>query len=139
MTDLSSKLRVLPCLDSREMAEHRRRELELRPELAESLGRSAVEAIELGYYLTDHGKVEWLPLVANARDSKISIPPEAELPTPSNARESADAIARRHWSLAQSANQNATQKKLVRILSPTWLPRSTLDNVLLSTIKHVSS
>ena len=95
MTDSSSKLQVLPCLDSHELAERRRRELELRPELAESLGRSAVEAIELGYYLTDHGKVEWHRLVANARDSKISIPPEAELPTASDPRESADAIVTR--------------------------------------------
>ena len=95
MADSLSKLQVLPCLDSQELAEHRRRELELRPELAESLGRSAVEAIELGYYLTDHGKVEWSRMVANARDSKISIPPEAELPTVSDPRESADAIVTR--------------------------------------------
>jgi len=76
----NSNLRVLPCLDSHELAERRRRELDLRPELAESLGRSAVEAIELGYYLTDHGKVSWSRLVANARDSKVSIAPDAELP-----------------------------------------------------------
>ena len=44
-----SKLRIKPCLDSIELAERRRKELAIRPELAESLGRSAVEAIELGY------------------------------------------------------------------------------------------
>ena len=59
----------------------RRSELALRPELAESLGRSAVEAIELGYYLTDNGKVDWSDAVRAACESKVSIAPEAELPT----------------------------------------------------------
>lgn len=42
------QLRVLPLLDSDELAAQRRRDLALWPDVAESLGRSAVEAIELG-------------------------------------------------------------------------------------------
>ena len=61
-----SNLRILQCLDSDELAENRRKELELQPELAESLGRSAVEAIELGYYLTDDGKLDWSEAVRMA-------------------------------------------------------------------------
>jgi uncharacterized protein (TIGR02452 family) len=76
-----SNLRILRCLDSDELADNRRNELALRPELAESLGRSAVEAIELGYYLTDDGKVEWSEAVRAACESKVSIAPETELPT----------------------------------------------------------
>ena len=75
-----SKLRILPCLDSDELAAQRQSELALRPELAESLGRSAVEAIELGSYLTDNGKVEWADAVRAACEAKVSIAPDAELP-----------------------------------------------------------
>lgn len=73
-------LRILPCLDSDELAANRRKELAIRPELARSLGRSAVEAIELGYYLTDDGKVEWSQAVRAALESKVSIAQETELP-----------------------------------------------------------
>ena len=76
-----SNIRILPCLDSYELAETRRSELALQPELAESLGRSAVEAIELGYYLTDQGKVDWSEAVRAACKSKLSIAPETEFPT----------------------------------------------------------
>jgi uncharacterized protein (TIGR02452 family) len=55
--------------------------LAIRPELAESLGRSALESIELGYYLTDDGKVDWSEAVRAARKSKVSIAPESELPS----------------------------------------------------------
>lgn len=75
-----SKLQILPCLDLNELAENRRSELGVRPELAESLGRSAVEAIELGYYLTDHGKVDWSEAVRAARESKVSVTPKMPLP-----------------------------------------------------------
>ncbi len=74
-----SKLRIFPCLDSDELADQRRSELALRPELAESLGKSAVEAIESGFYLTDVGKVEWSDLVRAACEAKVSVAPESEL------------------------------------------------------------
>ena len=53
-------LRILPCLDTDEIAESRRRELDLRPSVAAALGLSAVEAAEKGYYVhsTDH-VVDW--------------------------------------------------------------------------------
>lgn len=76
-----SQLRILPCLDSDELAAQRQSELALRPELAESLGRSAVEAIELGYYLSDNGKIDWSEAVRAACEAKVSITPGAELPT----------------------------------------------------------
>ncbi len=75
------QLRILPCLDFDELAAQRRSELALRPELAESLGRSAVEAIELGYYLTYNSRVDWSDAVRATCESKVSLAPEAELPT----------------------------------------------------------
>jgi uncharacterized protein (TIGR02452 family) len=74
------QLRVLSLLDSDELAVRRRRDLALRPEVAESLGRSAVEAIELGYYLMDDGKVDWSEAVQAACAAKQSIAPTTELP-----------------------------------------------------------
>ena len=76
-----SKLRNLPCQDSVDFAEMRRCELAIRPEIAESLGMSAVEAMEFGYYLTDDGKVEWSGAVRAACELKVSIAPTTELPT----------------------------------------------------------
>ncbi len=115
MADSISKLQVLPCLDSQELAERRRRELELRPELAESLGRPAVEAIELGYYLTDHGKVEWSRMAVKPRDSKISIPPpDAELPTASSPNESDNAIVTR----VQVTNETTLERSLTCSCGP---------------------
>ena len=45
-----SSLKMLPCLDSAELARCRRRELDLPRQTAAELGRSAVEAAERGYY-----------------------------------------------------------------------------------------
>lgn len=79
--EVMNQVRILPCLDSDDLAAQMRSDLALRPELAESLGRSAVEAIELGYYLTNEGKVEWGEAVRSACESKVSIASETELPT----------------------------------------------------------
>jgi uncharacterized protein (TIGR02452 family) len=54
-------LRILPCLDSDELASARRRELDISPDAAARLGRSAVEA-------------------ARGRSTRVSIPPDAPLP-----------------------------------------------------------
>lgn len=78
--DIMFQLRVLPLLDSDELAAQRRRDLALRHEVAESLGRSAVEAIERGYYLTDDGKVDWSESVQAACAAKQSIAPTTKLP-----------------------------------------------------------
>jgi len=45
------KLRILPYLDSDELAAVRRQELDLPREAAADLGRSAVEAARNGYYV----------------------------------------------------------------------------------------
>jgi uncharacterized protein (TIGR02452 family) len=59
----------------------RRSELAILPFIAESLGSSAVEAIQLGYYLTNNGKVDWSETVRTACESKVSIPPGTDLPS----------------------------------------------------------
>ncbi|MBO0720465.1 MAG: TIGR02452 family protein [Blastocatellia bacterium] len=74
-------LRILPCLDSDEMAVTRRRELDIPRNFAAALGRSAVEAAANGYYLYESGaQVDWSNHVRTACSSKISIPPDATLP-----------------------------------------------------------
>jgi hypothetical protein len=47
-----STLRVLPCLDSEEMAASRRQELNIPREVAAALGQSAVDAARDGRYVT---------------------------------------------------------------------------------------
>ena len=76
-----SLLYLLPCLDSDEMAEARRRELSIPPDTAAEFGRSAVEATGLGHYVTqDRDKVDLTTGVEAACAAKRSIAPEAELP-----------------------------------------------------------
>lgn len=73
-------MKPLPPLDSHAMAEARRRELEIPRHVAQSLGRSAVEAAASGRY-DFHGKpVDWSALVEAARSKKVSLPPDAPLP-----------------------------------------------------------
>lgn len=78
-----NRLHLLPCRDSAEMAAARRRELDIRREVAAELGRSAVEAAHQGFYLTEDGRrVDWGDAVQAARDAATSIPPDATLPDP---------------------------------------------------------
>lgn len=75
-------LKILPCLDSDEKASARRRELDIPRSIAAELGRSAVEASEKGFYVYEARKrVDWSREVQDARDTKVSIPPYALLPT----------------------------------------------------------
>ncbi|PWT79986.1 MAG: TIGR02452 family protein, partial [Acidobacteria bacterium] len=77
-----SKLHLLPCLDSEQMAASRRRELNIPSDLAAALGRSAVEAAREGFYVTKAGeKVVWRDAVQAACAAKLSIDPDATLPT----------------------------------------------------------
>lgn len=80
-------LRILPCLDSDEMAECRKRELDLPRGRTAALGTSAVDAVKKGYYVfgTD-AKVDWSRQVQAAFSAKVSIAPDAALPTPSVTR-----------------------------------------------------
>jgi uncharacterized protein (TIGR02452 family) len=59
-----------------------RRVLEIRYEIAESLGRSALQAIDNGEYLTDHGRVDWSVEIKAAEAMTLSIRPDDPLPKP---------------------------------------------------------
>lgn len=75
-------LRLLPCMDSPEMARARRRELHVPREHAAGLGQSAVEAALRGHYVSASGtKVDWEASVRAACRAKKSIPPDAALPS----------------------------------------------------------
>lgn len=74
-------LKILPCLDSDDMAAARKSELDIPYDLAAELGQSTVESAEKGYYvLTDGRRVDWSHDVQAACLNKISIPPGEELP-----------------------------------------------------------
>ena len=77
-----SKLHILPCLDSEQMATSRREELNIPRDIAATLGRSAVEAARKGFYITKVGqKVVWRDAVQTACAAKLSIDPDATLPS----------------------------------------------------------
>jgi len=87
-----ARLQLLPCLDSEEMAASRRDELDIPWRRAAELGRTAVEATDMGYYLDRAGRqVDWSAEVSNACAAKKSVPPDAPL---GNAREGRGAGAR---------------------------------------------
>ena len=74
--------KILPCIDSVEMAASRRQELDIPRNVAAELGRSAVEAsVEGQYVYRDGSKVDWSRYVQAACSSKVSIPPGAFLPS----------------------------------------------------------
>jgi uncharacterized protein (TIGR02452 family) len=76
-----SNLRLLPSLDSEQLAFARRAELQLPRALAASLGLSAVEAARMGHYQTRDGqRIDWKQQVEAARAAKLSIRPNDELP-----------------------------------------------------------
>ena len=73
-------LKILPCLDSDEMAASRKRELWISRSVAAELGRTAIEAAATGSYTRADGKpVDWSRLVRAACAAKVSIPPQASL------------------------------------------------------------
>ena len=75
-----SCLRILPCRDSAEIAESRRRELAVPRHVAAALGFSAVDAARKGVYVTRAGdEVTWRDAVEAACAAKRSIPPDAAL------------------------------------------------------------
>ena len=77
----STMLKILPCLDSEEMARSRKRELNIPRAVAASLGTSAAEAALRRHYQLPSGKqVDWEEIVNAACEGKVSIPPEADLP-----------------------------------------------------------
>ncbi|TWU39988.1 hypothetical protein Q31b_33040 [Novipirellula aureliae] len=73
-------LRFTDCIDSAELARGHQRVLGIRQEIAESLGRSALEAMDHGEYLTDDGVVDWSAEIKAAEAAKVSIALDASLP-----------------------------------------------------------
>jgi hypothetical protein len=81
MTGKNSRIVILPCIDSPDIAASRRMELDIARSAAAALGRSAVEAAQNGYYLNRAGeKVAWRLLVQSACAAKQSIAPDDRLP-----------------------------------------------------------
>ncbi len=65
------------------MAASRRQELNIPPDVAAQIGKSAVEAARAGYYVNQAGEqVNWRSAVDGARLAKKSIAPDDQLPTP---------------------------------------------------------
>lgn len=76
-----SSLIALPCLDSDELANARRRELDIPRNIAQKLGMTAVHAIQTGRYFTRSGdEVSWNESIDLAVQQKKSIRPEDPLP-----------------------------------------------------------
>lgn len=68
------------------MGQSRRRELDIPRDVAAKLGTSAVEAGLSGrYFGADNRSLDWSHQVEAARTSKVSIPPDAHLPTAGSA------------------------------------------------------
>lgn len=76
-----SRLHILPCLDSEQMAMTRRRELDIPRDVAAELGRSALEAARTGIYITTGEQICWHDAVQTACSAKVSIAPDAILPS----------------------------------------------------------
>jgi uncharacterized protein (TIGR02452 family) len=77
---MASRLRCAPCVDSAELAHQNQRVLRIRYEIAQSLGRSALKAIDDGEYLADAGMVDWSAEIRAAENKKVSIRPNDVLP-----------------------------------------------------------
>jgi len=79
----STRLVAVPCIDSSDIAESRRSELDIGRSVAAALGRSAVDASRNGYYLIADGeKVDLRSLVQSACAAKRSIAPDDPLAVP---------------------------------------------------------
>jgi uncharacterized protein (TIGR02452 family) len=77
-----SKLLVLPCLDSEQMAAARHQELTISKDVAAALARSGVEFATSGVYITKTGQeVVWRDAVNKACAAKLSIAPGDSLPS----------------------------------------------------------
>jgi uncharacterized protein (TIGR02452 family) len=74
-------LRLEPVVDGPDLAEARRRELDVPRDRARELGISAIEAARGGRYLAADGRVvDWRAAVERALTAKLSIAPDAPLP-----------------------------------------------------------
>jgi uncharacterized protein (TIGR02452 family) len=79
-------LRLGLCLDDAARAEARKRELDIDPDRAAQLGRSALEASQQGWYSDEQGnQVAWGAAIAAATAAKRSVAPGDALPATSGA------------------------------------------------------
>jgi uncharacterized protein (TIGR02452 family) len=107
-------LRLGPCLDDAARAEARQRELDIDPERAAQLGRSALEASERGWYEDAQGnRVDWSEAVRAAVAAKHSIAPTDALPASGAAR-----FAETLVSVANETTLRAARALLDRGLRP---------------------
>lgn len=75
-----SKLHILPCLDSEQMAASRKQELNIARDAATALGRSAVQAAREGFYVTKAGQqIVLSDAIQAASAAKMSIDPNTTL------------------------------------------------------------
>ena len=73
--------KILPCLDSEEMAASRKRELDIPRSIALKLGTSAVLAAKTGEYIdVDDQRIDWSQQVQTSCATTVSIPPNTPLP-----------------------------------------------------------
>ena len=80
-------LRIDSVIDTVELAAVRRRELDIPRERAQLLGTSALEAAPNGRYVAPDGQsIDWKAAVENAVAVKVSLPPDAPLPTTASPR-----------------------------------------------------
>ncbi len=73
-------LKILACLDSHELADARRAELNISRDMATYHSREVIRAVESGSYETTSGRVDWKRAVVDAMLAKVSIPPWQVLP-----------------------------------------------------------
>ena len=73
-------IKLLPVIDSDQIAETRKAELAVSRQYATELGRTAIKAIEEGYYRKDGKDIHWKKEVDHAVQLKRSIPPGENIP-----------------------------------------------------------
>lgn len=77
LTPYPDRLQFLPCLDSQEMGQVRRDELQIPKQRAIDLSNTILKAADLGFYVSPSGlTVEWGHLIQTACAAKKSIPPD---------------------------------------------------------------
>ncbi|MFH7244246.1 MAG: TIGR02452 family protein [Spirulina sp.] len=96
------------------MAATRQQELTLPRKVAASLGRSAAEAARTGFYRTQARQtIDWREAVQAACAAKISIPPEATLPSQGQA-----SFQETHIQVTNETTLGASQRLVERGLRP---------------------
>lgn len=81
-----SRILCLPCVDSPELAAARRAELDIPRQRGRAHAVETLEIVHTGRYRAPSGReMSVAEAIRAARDAKVSLPPDAPLPTPSRA------------------------------------------------------